>query len=100
METVGLGLGSMILIAIILAYYGVFGVIGTVADRAKKAIEISSDMGIREVEKLADEQINRHDDWYITNKIDKKKVVEAAGSRAYYKALREGKVPPSEKAEA
>ena len=100
MEAIGVSFGAMLVIAGIMAYYGVFGLVGKVAEKATKAVEIGADMGIREVEKLADEQINRHDDWYITNKVDTARVIDANTSRAYYRAIRDGKVPVTKTEEA
>ena len=88
----GLSFGSIIVIAIIMAYYKVFGMVETIAVKTSRAIVLSGDMGIRQLEKMADEQIKTHNDWYIENELSAEDVVSATNSRKYYKALREGKV--------
>lgn len=80
MEAAGLGLGSMIIIVLIMMYYGVFG-----------AVETAARMGNKELLKLEDEQSKRHDEWYVENELDEETAAKAAASRAYYRAIREGR---------
>ncbi len=84
MEAAGLGLGSLIIIILVMMYYGIFGSVETVAR-----------MGNKELLKLEDEQSKRHDEWYVENQLDVDTAVKAAESRAYYRAIREGRAIPA-----
>lgn len=84
----GLGLGTLLVIVAIMAYYGVFS-----------TIETGVKMADAELTKLADEQVARHNSWYNENELDLDAAIKAAEQRAYYRALREGKAP-TQKAKA
>ena len=77
-----LGLGTILIIVGIMAYYGIFGVVEKIAK-----------MGDTEIDKLANEQVKRHNEWYAENPLDVETATAAAEQRALYKAIREGKIP-------
>ena len=88
MATAGLGFGSMLLIVAVLAYYGVFGLFGKVADKATMAVETASNMGIRELFKIENEQIARHDEWYAAQSLNADEQAKADEARAKFAARR------------
>lgn len=82
MEAAGLGLGSIIIIVGVMAYYGMFA-----------TIERGVKMADEELTKLANEQVQRHNEWYNENELDLESAIKAAEQRALYKTIREGKMP-------
>ena len=82
MEAAGLGLGSIIIIVGVMAYYGMFA-----------TIERGVKMADEELTKLANEQVQRHNEWYNENELNLESAIKAAEQRALYKAIREGKMP-------
>lgn len=78
----GLGLGSIIIIVGVMAYYGMFA-----------TIERGVKMADEELTKLANEQVQRHNEWYAENELNFEAALKAAEQRAVYKAIREGKMP-------
>ena len=78
----GLGLGSIIIIVGVMAYYGMFA-----------TIERGVKMADEELTKLANEQVQRHNEWYNENELDLESAIKAAEQRALYKTIREGKMP-------
>ena len=69
-----------------MAFYGVFGMVGKVAEKATTAIEISSDMGIRELILIENEQIARHDDWYTDQSLNVEQQSKADEARKKFAA--------------
>ena len=82
MEAAGLGLGSIIIIVGVMAYYGMFA-----------TIERGVKMADEELTKLANEQVQRHNEWYNENELNLESAIKAAEQRALYKTIREGKMP-------
>lgn len=86
--TAGLGFGSILLIVAVMAFYGVFGMVGKVAEKATTAIETSANMGIRELFKIENEQIARHDEWYAAQSLNADEQSKADEARAKFAARR------------
>lgn len=86
--TTGLGLGSILVIVAIMAYYGVFGLMGKVAEKATVAVETGANMGLRELIKTENEQIARHDEWYATQSLNEEQQTKADEARAKFAARR------------
>lgn len=88
MATAGLGFGSILLIVAVMAYYGVFGMVGKVAEKATVAIETGANMGLRELIKTENEQIARHDEWYAAQQLNKEEQAKADEARKQFSARR------------
>ena len=73
MEAMGLGLGTVIVLALLFIYLGL-----------NRPVENAALMADKEMRKLLAEQTKRHDEWYINNVLDDEAVKKADASRAYY----------------
>ena len=82
MEAAGITLGTLLVIVAVMAYYGLFA-----------TLERGVKMADEELTKLANEQVQRHNEWYNENGLDLESAIKAAEQRALYKTIREGKMP-------
>ena len=77
MEAMGLGLGTVIVLALLFIYLGL-----------NRPIETGARMVDKELMKLEDEQTVRHDLWYVENVLDPETMAKADASRSYYNKRR------------
>lgn len=84
MAATGLGFGSILVIVAVMAYYGVFGLVGKVAEKSTTAIETGANMGLRELLRIENEQIVRHDEWYADQSLNEDQQTKADASRAAF----------------
>lgn len=82
MEAAGITFGTLLVIVAVMAYYGLFA-----------TLERGVKMADEELTKLANEQVQRHNEWYNENELDFEAALKAAEQRALYKTIREGKSP-------
>ena len=68
-----MGLGMVIVLAVLFIYLGL-----------NRPVETAALMADKEMRKLLAEQTKRHDDWYVNNMLDEATVTKADESRAYY----------------
>ena len=68
-----MGLGMVIVLALLFIYLGL-----------NRPVETAALMADKEMRKLLAEQTKRHDDWYVNNMLDEATVTKADESRAYY----------------
>ena len=72
-----LGLGMVIVLALLFIYLGL-----------NRPIETGARMVDKELMKLEDEQTVRHDLWYVENVLDTETMAKADTSRSYYNKRR------------
>ena len=72
-----LGLGMVIVLALLFVYLGL-----------NRPIETGARMVDKELMKLEDEQTVRHDLWYVENVLDAKTIAKDDASRSYYNKRR------------